>query len=154
MCGFEGLRLLPSRLKIVPYLYDMASAYAAADLLVARAGAMTCSELAVTGNASILVPLPSATDDHQTANARSMEERGKLPGTKADSLLLGPHATPGVLTLQACLPRVSRRSGPDARNGIDRHCTGGLSHGADVGSSGLKADAELRPSLGAAQGGP
>ena len=64
------------RLRIVPYLHDMAPVYASADLLVARAGAMTCSELAATGNASILIPLPSATDDHQTANARSMAEKG------------------------------------------------------------------------------
>ena len=96
MGGFEECHVLLFRLNIVPYLYDMTSAYAAADLLVARAGAMTCSELAATGNASILVPLPSATDDHQTANARSMEERGKLLGAKAvlvDPLWLGSRAT-------------------------------------------------------------
>ena len=47
-----------------------------ADLVVCRSGALTVSELMVTGTASILVPLPHAIDDHQTQNARILSEAG------------------------------------------------------------------------------
>ena len=47
-------------------------AYAWADLVVCRSGALTVSELAIMGRPAILVPLPHAIDDHQTANARSL----------------------------------------------------------------------------------
>ncbi|MGH8135449.1 MAG: undecaprenyldiphospho-muramoylpentapeptide beta-N-acetylglucosaminyltransferase [Steroidobacteraceae bacterium] len=51
------------------FIDDMAGAYAAADLVVSRAGALTVAELAATGVAAILVPFPAAVDDHQTRNA-------------------------------------------------------------------------------------
>ena len=54
----------------------MPEAYGAADLVVSRAGALSCSELALTGNASILVPSPNVAGDHQTKNAQSMAEGG------------------------------------------------------------------------------
>jgi len=54
----------------VPYENRMDLVYAAADVVVCRAGAMTVAELAVAGVPSILVPLPGAPGDHQTANAR------------------------------------------------------------------------------------
>ncbi|MFO0458654.1 MAG: undecaprenyldiphospho-muramoylpentapeptide beta-N-acetylglucosaminyltransferase [Burkholderiales bacterium] len=55
---------------------DMAAAYADADLVVCRAGAMTVSEVAAAGVASLMVPFPHAVDDHQTTNARFLSERG------------------------------------------------------------------------------
>ncbi|MEX0735688.1 MAG: undecaprenyldiphospho-muramoylpentapeptide beta-N-acetylglucosaminyltransferase [Steroidobacteraceae bacterium] len=51
------------------FIDDMAAAYASADLVVARAGALTVAELAAAGVGSILVPFPAAVDDHQTKNA-------------------------------------------------------------------------------------
>jgi len=60
----------------VRYEDDMPTALAAADVVVARAGATTVAELAVLGLPSILVPLPIATADHQTANARGLVELG------------------------------------------------------------------------------
>ena len=60
----------------VAFIDDMAAAYADADLVIARAGAMTVSEIACVGVASILVPFPHAVDDHQTANARFLSEAG------------------------------------------------------------------------------
>lgn len=63
-------------LKLVPYIEDMTSAYAWADLVLCRAGASTIAELCVAGLASILVPYPHAVDDHQTANARHLGEAG------------------------------------------------------------------------------
>jgi UDP-N-acetylglucosamine--N-acetylmuramyl-(pentapeptide) pyrophosphoryl-undecaprenol N-acetylglucosamine transferase len=62
--------------ELIPFIEDMASAYGWADLVLCRAGAMTIAELAAAGAASILVPFPFAADDHQTANARYLAERG------------------------------------------------------------------------------
>jgi UDP-N-acetylglucosamine--N-acetylmuramyl-(pentapeptide) pyrophosphoryl-undecaprenol N-acetylglucosamine transferase len=59
----------------VEFIDDMAAAYAHADLVVCRAGAMTVAEIAAAGVASLLVPFPHAVDDHQTANARFLSER-------------------------------------------------------------------------------
>lgn len=55
--------------EVRPFIDDMAAAYANADLVVARAGALTVAELAAAGVGSILVPFPAAVDDHQTKNA-------------------------------------------------------------------------------------
>lgn len=60
----------------VAYLDDMADAYAAADLVLARAGASTLAELAAIGKASILVPYPHAAQSHQDANAARFEAAG------------------------------------------------------------------------------
>ena len=60
----------------VPFIDDMAAAYADADLVIARAGAMTVSEIACVGVASILVPFPHAVDDHQSSNARFIVDAG------------------------------------------------------------------------------
>jgi UDP-N-acetylglucosamine--N-acetylmuramyl-(pentapeptide) pyrophosphoryl-undecaprenol N-acetylglucosamine transferase len=62
--------------RLVPYLADPAGAYAAADILIARAGASTLAELAVTGTPAILVPYPHAAENHQQANAELVAERG------------------------------------------------------------------------------
>ena len=62
--------------ELVPFIDDMAARYAAADLVVCRAGATTIAELAAAGVASVLVPYPRAVDDHQTANARYLVEHG------------------------------------------------------------------------------
>ncbi|PAP75492.1 undecaprenyldiphospho-muramoylpentapeptide beta-N-acetylglucosaminyltransferase [Rubrivirga marina] len=64
------------RLRLVPYLDRMDLAYAAADLALCRSGAITCSELAVTGTPSVLVPSPNVTADHQTKNARALVDAG------------------------------------------------------------------------------
>lgn len=61
--------------EVVEFIDDMAGAYGRADLLVCRAGAMTVSEIAAAGVASILVPFPHAVDDHQTGNARYLSDR-------------------------------------------------------------------------------
>jgi UDP-N-acetylglucosamine--N-acetylmuramyl-(pentapeptide) pyrophosphoryl-undecaprenol N-acetylglucosamine transferase len=58
------------------FIDDMAEVYNWADLVIARAGALTIAELSQVGLASILVPFPHAVDDHQTANAKVLVERG------------------------------------------------------------------------------
>jgi UDP-N-acetylglucosamine--N-acetylmuramyl-(pentapeptide) pyrophosphoryl-undecaprenol N-acetylglucosamine transferase len=62
--------------KIMDFIYDMPAAYAVADLIVSRAGAMAISEITAAGRPSILIPYPHATGDHQTLNAKSLEGSG------------------------------------------------------------------------------
>lgn len=62
--------------EVVPFLYDMPKALRAADLVVARSGAMTIAELTACGKPAILIPLPTAIYDHQMKNARTMEAAG------------------------------------------------------------------------------
>jgi UDP-N-acetylglucosamine--N-acetylmuramyl-(pentapeptide) pyrophosphoryl-undecaprenol N-acetylglucosamine transferase len=61
---------------LVPYLADPANAYAAADVVIARAGASTLAELAATGTPAILVPYPHHSDNHQLSNAAIFADRG------------------------------------------------------------------------------
>ena len=58
------------------FIEDMASAYAEADLVVARAGALTLAELAIAGRPAILIRLPTAADDHQRKNAAQFASAG------------------------------------------------------------------------------
>jgi UDP-N-acetylglucosamine--N-acetylmuramyl-(pentapeptide) pyrophosphoryl-undecaprenol N-acetylglucosamine transferase len=60
----------------VAFIKDMAGAYAWADLVICRAGALTVAELAAAGVASVLVPYPHAVDDHQTGNAQFLARAG------------------------------------------------------------------------------
>jgi UDP-N-acetylglucosamine--N-acetylmuramyl-(pentapeptide) pyrophosphoryl-undecaprenol N-acetylglucosamine transferase len=61
---------------VTDFIPDMAKAYAAADVIVSRAGAIAISELCVVGKPVILVPFPFAAEDHQTSNAKSLENEG------------------------------------------------------------------------------
>ncbi|MDA0683108.1 MAG: undecaprenyldiphospho-muramoylpentapeptide beta-N-acetylglucosaminyltransferase [Bacteroidetes bacterium] len=63
-------------LHLLRYVSRMDMAYNAADLVVCRAGASTCSELMLTGSAPLLIPSPNVAEDHQTQNARSLEKAG------------------------------------------------------------------------------
>jgi UDP-N-acetylglucosamine--N-acetylmuramyl-(pentapeptide) pyrophosphoryl-undecaprenol N-acetylglucosamine transferase len=70
---------------VAPFVDDMAFYYDQADLVLCRSGALTVSELAEAGLASVLVPFPHAVDDHQTVNARFLSGRGAamlLPQTE------------------------------------------------------------------------
>ncbi|CAN5496619.1 undecaprenyldiphospho-muramoylpentapeptide beta-N-acetylglucosaminyltransferase [soil metagenome] len=61
---------------IRPYISNMVEEFAKADLVLCRAGATTCAELAAAGKASIMIPLPTAADDHQRKNAEALEKAG------------------------------------------------------------------------------
>ena len=67
---------LPPQVKLVPYIYDMAQAIAAADVVIARAGAITVSEICAAGKTSILIPSPNVTHNHQAYNAKALEKKG------------------------------------------------------------------------------
>lgn len=62
--------------EVQPFIEDMAKAYSDADLIICRAGALTVTEIATAGVAAVFVPLPSAVDDHQTANAKFLANSG------------------------------------------------------------------------------
>jgi UDP-N-acetylglucosamine--N-acetylmuramyl-(pentapeptide) pyrophosphoryl-undecaprenol N-acetylglucosamine transferase len=64
------------RADVRPFIEDMGEAYAWADLVICRAGALTVSELAAAGVAAILVPFPNAVDDHQSCNAQYLVQEG------------------------------------------------------------------------------
>ena len=86
--GFEGVR-------VVEFIDDMSSAYSGADLVVCRAGATTVAELTVCKKASILIPFPFATDNHQEINASALVQGGaaimvresELTGEKLASMI-------------------------------------------------------------------
>jgi UDP-N-acetylglucosamine:LPS N-acetylglucosamine transferase len=62
--------------RLVPFEEDMASLYGAADVVVCRAGALSVAELALVGMPAVLVPLPGAPGDHQSANAAALVDAG------------------------------------------------------------------------------
>ncbi|MBI5059873.1 undecaprenyldiphospho-muramoylpentapeptide beta-N-acetylglucosaminyltransferase [candidate division KSB1 bacterium] len=94
------------RLAVLDFIEDMATAYAAADLSVCRAGAMTLAELALAGLPAILVPYPHAADDHQTVNAQSVVAVGAATWI-ADRELEGPRVLHAVSELLGDAARLS-----------------------------------------------
>jgi UDP-N-acetylglucosamine--N-acetylmuramyl-(pentapeptide) pyrophosphoryl-undecaprenol N-acetylglucosamine transferase len=77
-----------ARVRVRPYLSPIADAYAGADIALTRAGALTLAELCAWGIPGILVPLPTAAADHQTANARALAASGaarELPQRDLDA---------------------------------------------------------------------
>ncbi|WP_182406985.1 undecaprenyldiphospho-muramoylpentapeptide beta-N-acetylglucosaminyltransferase [Psychrobacter sp. GP33] len=89
---------------VQPFITDMAAAYQWADIIVCRAGALTVTEIQNVGIAAIFVPLPSAVDDHQTANAHTLTERNAallLPQSELTPKRLSDELS--VLNRQACL---------------------------------------------------
>ncbi len=72
----SGLNFDDEFIQVKPYVEDMASAYAEAHFVICRAGALTVSEIAAAGCASLMVPYPYAIDDHQTHNAMWLVDQG------------------------------------------------------------------------------
>lgn len=105
------------RIAVSPYIDDMATELARADLVVCRAGAMTLAELHCLGRAAVLVPFPHATDDHQTRNARDCEQAGaavlvpdaECDGPRLEALVAALLADPGRLAGMAAAARALGR---------------------------------------------
>lgn len=74
--AYAPLEAIGVEVDVRPFIHDMPAAYAAADLAICRAGALTLAELAAVGLPSLLVPFPHASDNHQEANARVLEAAG------------------------------------------------------------------------------
>lgn len=110
----------------VGFIDDMASAYAGADVVLCRAGALTVSELAAAGVAGILVPFPHAVDDHQSANARHLALAGAaihLPQSE-----LTPERLAGLIgelsreQLSDMAQKARAQALPDATQAVARIC--------------------------------
>ena len=110
------------------FIEDMASAYAWADLVVCRAGAGTLTEVAVAGLPSLLVPLPSAIDDHQTHNARWLADGGaavllpqnELTVERLEKIILG--LAQDTARLAAMSEAAQRLAKPDAARRVADLC--------------------------------
>jgi UDP-N-acetylglucosamine--N-acetylmuramyl-(pentapeptide) pyrophosphoryl-undecaprenol N-acetylglucosamine transferase len=90
----------PPSVQVFDFLDPMADAYAVASLAISRSGMLTVAELAAWGIPAILVPLPTAAADHQTANARVMADAGAaihLPQAEFSQALIGGHLISGLL---------------------------------------------------------
>ena len=112
--------------ELVAFIDDMARRYAEADLVICRAGAVTIAELSAGGMASILVPFPHAVDDHQTANARFLAERGAAmllpqPELSAERLaaLIGVLDRPALLEMAQNARALGK---PDAARVVAQRC--------------------------------
>ena len=166
----EGYRRAGVDARIEPFLHDMDREMHEADLVVCRAGATTLAELMAMGKPALLIPLPTATDDHQRKNAEALaragaaavlEQRdltGDTLAARIQALLQDPSGagrwrrqrsapggpTPPASSSIAC-SRSSRRAGegPVAMLGRTRHV-----HFVGIGGIGMSGIAELLVNLG------
>ncbi|HET6680765.1 MAG TPA: UDP-N-acetylglucosamine--N-acetylmuramyl-(pentapeptide) pyrophosphoryl-undecaprenol N-acetylglucosamine transferase [Gemmatimonadaceae bacterium] len=114
------------RVRVVPYLSPIGDAYAATDLAITRAGAMTTAELAAWGIPALLVPLPTAAADHQSANARALEaadaarviRQSELTVDTLEGVVVGLVRDPSARAILAAGMR--ERARPDAAQTIAR----------------------------------
>jgi UDP-N-acetylglucosamine--N-acetylmuramyl-(pentapeptide) pyrophosphoryl-undecaprenol N-acetylglucosamine transferase len=123
-----GYAALGCQAQVVPFIDDMAAALARADLLVARSGAMTVSEVALAGRPAIFVPYPFHRDRQQELNARVLERRGAAV-IVADDERLGENLAAALRELAADPARLVRMAAqartaasPDAARTIARLC--------------------------------
>jgi UDP-N-acetylglucosamine--N-acetylmuramyl-(pentapeptide) pyrophosphoryl-undecaprenol N-acetylglucosamine transferase len=121
--------------KVTPFIDDMAAAYAWADLVVCRSGALTIAELAAAGLGSILVPFAAAVDDHQTRNAALLVDCGAarlLPQSQANAESLARQLGEVLAkrsTLLTMAKQARQRAMPDAAEQVAAVClaAGGFS---------------------------
>ncbi|MGX7004567.1 undecaprenyldiphospho-muramoylpentapeptide beta-N-acetylglucosaminyltransferase [Caballeronia sp. KNU42] len=130
--------------QLVPFIDDMASAYAAADLVICRSGAMTVSEIAAVGVAALFVPFPFAVDDHQTTNAAFLANAGAAHLIQQRDLsaekLAGWLREQTRETLASMAVKARALAKPDAAERVGRVC-------ADVAglSALIQAPKEIQP---------
>jgi UDP-N-acetylglucosamine--N-acetylmuramyl-(pentapeptide) pyrophosphoryl-undecaprenol N-acetylglucosamine transferase len=124
-----------ARVKVREYLSPIADAYAAADLALARAGAMTTAELFAWEIPAVLVPLPTAAADHQTVNARTLQAAGaaihlpqaELTADRLDAAVRSLVIDPSAMSRLVAAARARAR--PDAAVTIARHILSLISPG-------------------------
>ena len=116
------------------YLSDVGAAYVSATLLVCRAGAMTLAEITALGKPALLVPFPGAVDDHQTANARHLVERGAavlVPDAELDGARLADEIE-RLLSAPEALARMAAQSHALGPRDATAHIAGALLQVAGV----------------------
>ena len=156
----DGYRRAGLEARVEPFLFAMDREMKAADLVVCRAGATTLAELTAAGRPSILVPLPTATDDHQRKNALALVKQGaarmveqrELSGDRlaaeilalaGDEALRRRMARRGAAAGAARCRPGDRRQGPRRLLGKTRRV-----HFVGIGGSGMSGIAELLANLG------
>lgn len=95
--------------RVVPFIEEMAQAYSQASLVICRAGATTLAELTVCGRPAILIPFPFAAADHQSANAKMLEDAGAarmIPQKELTAAVLAEE----IKTLLSDVPRLREMS--------------------------------------------
>ena len=113
--------------QVTEFIDDMAAAYAWADVIICRAGALTVCEVAAAGLTAVFVPLPHAVDDHQTKNARALVQADAAVLIAQNQLA---QALPGVVQTwidnpQRCLEmgqRARKHAVPEATNNVVKQC--------------------------------
>jgi UDP-N-acetylglucosamine--N-acetylmuramyl-(pentapeptide) pyrophosphoryl-undecaprenol N-acetylglucosamine transferase len=134
-CGERTLQLAKDAyeqnnvdVELLPFIEDMAEVYAWADLVVCRAGALTVAEICAVGLPALFVPYPAAVDDHQTANARPMEDAGAAVIIQESELtpellasLLGDWLQSRASLMQKA-ERARALAEPDSLRRITEHC--------------------------------
>lgn len=123
---YNALNNSQLKAEVVPFIEDMAAAYAAADLVICRAGALTVTELATVGVAAVFIPLPSAVDDHQTVNAGYLADSGAAiicpqSGLNADSLAALLTPLMNRTTLKDMAIKARQKAQPDATQEVARY---------------------------------
>lgn len=124
----ERYRAAGVEAQVAPFIEDMARAYAWADLVVCRAGALTVSELAAAGLPALLLPLPHAIDDHQTRNAEYLAKEGAavlLPQRSTDAATLAAQLSEVLMhpeRLQEMARTARRLAKPDATRSVVDIC--------------------------------
>lgn len=114
--------------KLDAFIEDMSAAYAWADLVICRAGALTVAELTAAGVASVLIPFPYAVDDHQTANARYLADEGAailIPEEDLDATKLGhllQELSANRRKLQSMAEKARELACPDATRRVAELC--------------------------------
>lgn len=109
--------------EVVPFVHDMPAAFAEADIVVARSGAGSVSELAAAGKPSVLVPFPFAADQHQLRNAEALQRigaarlvlDGEMNGERLYAELTEMAAEPGLLERMGAAARAFAKPGAAAR---------------------------------------
>ncbi len=118
-------KALGKNAEVTAFIEDMVSAYQWADLVICRSGAMTVSEVAASGVPAIFIPLPSAIDDHQTANARYLTDAGAgllLMQKDLNAATLAEHITKVVKQLDVMSKIVKKYARLDATEIVASAC--------------------------------
>ncbi|MFI3119544.1 MAG: undecaprenyldiphospho-muramoylpentapeptide beta-N-acetylglucosaminyltransferase [Methylococcaceae bacterium] len=121
----DQYRSLGMKAEVSAFIEDMVSAYQWADLVICRSGAMTVSEVAAAGVPAIFIPLPSAIDDHQTANARYLADAGAgliLMQKDLNTVTLVEHITKVVKQLDVMSKTAKQYARLDATKAVADIC--------------------------------
>ena len=113
----QGVDLSEDRgISMLEYIYNMPTLMAAADIIISRAGAASCNEIAASGTPCILIPSPNVTDNHQEKNARALSDKG------AAVLMLEKDCTAQQLMAQISGLLADRQRYKEMESALLRHC--------------------------------